>query len=178
MWKRFQPGEGPSRGLLRDCTTSPINRLSTALVTTACNTIAEGRGCGCSLPRSLLSFVPNIRHTTSELRKKNRDQRPIYRMGFQSFQCLNWTELNWEQCLMSSEFELELWQLLWVFKWKLPSRKESSTLRFFNQLFWGMSWQRQDGISWGGGCLTLINRNISPSIEIYLSAYLKIYLSI
>ena len=23
----FQPGEGPSRGLLRDCTTSPINRL-------------------------------------------------------------------------------------------------------------------------------------------------------
>ena len=24
----FQPGEGPSRGLLRDCTTSPINRLS------------------------------------------------------------------------------------------------------------------------------------------------------
>ena len=124
-----------------------------------------------------LSFVPNIRHTTSELRKKNRDQRPIYRMGFQSFQCLNWTELNWEQCLMSSEFELELWQLLWVFKWKLPSRKESSTLRFFNQLFWGMSWQRQDGISWGGGCLTLINRNISPSIEIYLSAYLKIYLN-
>ena len=25
--RRFQPGEGPSRGLLRDCTTSPINRL-------------------------------------------------------------------------------------------------------------------------------------------------------
>ena len=24
---RFQPGEGPSRGLLRDCTTSPIKRL-------------------------------------------------------------------------------------------------------------------------------------------------------
>ena len=24
---RAQPGEGPSRGLLRDCTTSPINRL-------------------------------------------------------------------------------------------------------------------------------------------------------
>ena len=23
---RFLPGEGPSRGLLRDCTTSPINR--------------------------------------------------------------------------------------------------------------------------------------------------------
>ena len=23
--RRFQPGEGPSRGLLRDCTTSPIN---------------------------------------------------------------------------------------------------------------------------------------------------------
>ena len=23
----LQPGEGPSRGLLRDCTTSPINRL-------------------------------------------------------------------------------------------------------------------------------------------------------
>ena len=24
--QRFQPGEGPSRGLLRDCTTAPINR--------------------------------------------------------------------------------------------------------------------------------------------------------
>ena len=30
---RFQPGEGPSRGLLRDCTTSPINRFA-ALVQT------------------------------------------------------------------------------------------------------------------------------------------------
>ena len=30
---RFQPGEGPSRGLLRDCTTSPINRFA-ALITT------------------------------------------------------------------------------------------------------------------------------------------------
>ena len=27
--RRFQPGEGPSRGLLRDCTTSPINRFAT-----------------------------------------------------------------------------------------------------------------------------------------------------
>ena len=26
---RFQPGEGPSRGLLRDCTTSSINRFAT-----------------------------------------------------------------------------------------------------------------------------------------------------
>ena len=26
--QRFQPGEGPSRGLLRDCTTSPINRFA------------------------------------------------------------------------------------------------------------------------------------------------------
>ena len=26
--RRFQPGEGPSRGLLRDCTTSPINRFA------------------------------------------------------------------------------------------------------------------------------------------------------
>ena len=31
--RRFQPGEGPSRGLLRDCTTSPINRVA-ALVET------------------------------------------------------------------------------------------------------------------------------------------------
>ena len=51
-------------------------------------------------------------------------------MGFQSFQCLNWTELNWEQCLMSSEFELELWQLLWVFKWKLPPKGEIPHLGF------------------------------------------------
>ena len=26
--RRFQPGEGPSRGLLRDCTISPINRFA------------------------------------------------------------------------------------------------------------------------------------------------------
>ena len=35
MWKRsihFQPGEGPSRGLLRDCTTSPINRLHCSIL--------------------------------------------------------------------------------------------------------------------------------------------------
>ena len=30
--RHFQPREGPSRGLLRDCTTSPINRFA-ALVT-------------------------------------------------------------------------------------------------------------------------------------------------
>ena len=29
----FQPGEGPSRGLLRDCTTSPINRFAALLPT-------------------------------------------------------------------------------------------------------------------------------------------------
>ena len=29
----FQPGEGPSRGLLRDCTTSPINRFAALLGT-------------------------------------------------------------------------------------------------------------------------------------------------
>ena len=28
---RFQPGEGPCRGLLRDCTTSPINRFAALL---------------------------------------------------------------------------------------------------------------------------------------------------
>ena len=28
---RFQPGEGPRRGLLRDCTTSPINRFAALL---------------------------------------------------------------------------------------------------------------------------------------------------
>ena len=32
MWRRFQPGEGPSRGLLHDCTTSPMDRF-TALIT-------------------------------------------------------------------------------------------------------------------------------------------------
>ena len=32
---RFQPGEGPSRGLLCDCTTSPINRFA-ARVQTVC----------------------------------------------------------------------------------------------------------------------------------------------
>ena len=32
---RFQPGEGPGRGLLRDCTTSPINRFASLVVTFA-----------------------------------------------------------------------------------------------------------------------------------------------
>merc|ERR1712155_243953 len=31
--RRFQPGEGPSRGLLRDCTNSPINRFAALLGT-------------------------------------------------------------------------------------------------------------------------------------------------
>ena len=31
--RHFQPGEGPSRGLLRDCTTSPINRFAALLET-------------------------------------------------------------------------------------------------------------------------------------------------
>merc|ERR1712242_434207 len=31
--RRFQPGEGPNRGLLRDCTTSPINRFAALLHT-------------------------------------------------------------------------------------------------------------------------------------------------
>ena len=30
---RFQPGEGPSRGPLRDCTTSPINRFAALIYT-------------------------------------------------------------------------------------------------------------------------------------------------
>ena len=30
--RRFQPGEGPSRGLLRDCTTSPINRFAALII--------------------------------------------------------------------------------------------------------------------------------------------------
>ena len=30
--RRFQPGEGPSRGLLRDCTTSPINRFAALIL--------------------------------------------------------------------------------------------------------------------------------------------------
>ena len=29
----FQPGEGPSRGLLCDCTTSPINRYTALIIT-------------------------------------------------------------------------------------------------------------------------------------------------
>ena len=36
---RFQPGEGPSRGLLRDCTISLINRFA-ALVEMLCNVAA------------------------------------------------------------------------------------------------------------------------------------------
>ena len=32
--RRFQPGEGPSRGLLRDCTTSPINRFAALVLVT------------------------------------------------------------------------------------------------------------------------------------------------
>ena len=32
----FQPGEGPSRGLLRDCTTSPINRFAALVLAAQC----------------------------------------------------------------------------------------------------------------------------------------------
>ena len=39
--RRFQPGEGPSSGLLRDCTTSPINRFA-ALVPTALDCSVAG----------------------------------------------------------------------------------------------------------------------------------------
>ena len=42
---QFQPGEGPSRGLLRDCTTSPINwytvlvNVGLVLVNVVCDTL-------------------------------------------------------------------------------------------------------------------------------------------
>ena len=36
---RFQPGDGPSRGLLRDFTTSPINRLHSTKLDWAGNTL-------------------------------------------------------------------------------------------------------------------------------------------
>ena len=39
--RRFQPGEGPSRGLLRDCTTSPINRFAALVIRV---TIARAQG--------------------------------------------------------------------------------------------------------------------------------------
>ena len=32
---RFQPGEGPSRGLLRDCTTSLMDRFTALIITRA-----------------------------------------------------------------------------------------------------------------------------------------------
>ena len=35
--RRFQPGEGPSRGLLRDFTTSPINRFAALVSSEAVN---------------------------------------------------------------------------------------------------------------------------------------------
>ena len=41
--RRFQPGEGPSRGLLRDCTTSPISRFA-ALILILIRDIRESPG--------------------------------------------------------------------------------------------------------------------------------------
>ena len=40
----FQPGEGPSRGLLLDCTTSPINRFAALIVIILCSHHAEEGG--------------------------------------------------------------------------------------------------------------------------------------
>ena len=73
---RFQPGpgEGPSRGLLSDCTTSPINRFYTALVVTRLHhrmkqcrhtvpSSGDGRGHRCLLPTIFVqvSIVADLR---------------------------------------------------------------------------------------------------------------------
>ena len=39
--RRFKLGEGPSRGLLRDCTTSPINRFAALFVSVHFSTNIE-----------------------------------------------------------------------------------------------------------------------------------------
>ena len=39
--RRFQPEEGPSRGLLRDCTTSPINCLQHYLEVVSTDAVGE-----------------------------------------------------------------------------------------------------------------------------------------
>ena len=59
--RRFQPGEGPSRGLLRDCTTSPINRfaaLSSRLLAITKSLARSWTWCGWSL-RSPGSSCPH-----------------------------------------------------------------------------------------------------------------------
>ena len=55
--RRFQPGEGPIRGLLRDCTTSPINRFAALLLTPA--TAAAG----VTLDPNLWRYKDNVRGT-------------------------------------------------------------------------------------------------------------------
>ena len=55
--RRFQPGEGPSRGLLRDCSTSPINRFAALLLTPA--TAAAG----VTLDPNLWRYKDNVRGT-------------------------------------------------------------------------------------------------------------------
>ena len=53
----FQPGEGPSKGLLRDCTytTSPINRLQ--LYCRLCFVWTLGQNCGWCLPQAASSLT-------------------------------------------------------------------------------------------------------------------------
>ena len=53
---RFQPGEGPSRGLLRDCTTLPINRLQHYTLTPGASAAAPPSACW-ALPLSCLEYL-------------------------------------------------------------------------------------------------------------------------
>ena len=94
----FQPGEGPSRGLLRDCTTSPINRFA-ALVPTSlfsdmsnCHTIhkcpqkyiltilsrtAVGRSCKMKMYESIIDIDYYSRYTVWGRGKLIISFRPI-----------------------------------------------------------------------------------------------------
>ena len=58
---RFQPGEGPSRGLLRDCTTSPINRFA-ALVNTLHTGDGELGGREGARPFCIYTFIRGRKH--------------------------------------------------------------------------------------------------------------------
>ena len=60
--RRFQPGEGPSRGLLRDCTTSPINRFAALckMYDVQCMFFVFSSGCWCIRGKIIIrnQFIP------------------------------------------------------------------------------------------------------------------------
>ena len=85
---RFRAWEGPSRGLLRDCTTSPINRLQLYLVAIIVRVDAEVG----LIPRHLhAAQVEPMEDTASGSVEENIN----YKNCIKNKLTISWEVLNW-----------------------------------------------------------------------------------